>query len=138
MLMKTEQLREYLEPFADPNILPHIRSIRLGTKSLSFWPYRFTADAESSELLDLFTKVIKEGRRQTQIMSHLSHPKELQTDAFRRAVKTIQSVGAVIRSQSPVMRGINDHPDTWAEKWRAEVNLGAWVVGDIQNALTWL
>lgn len=30
----------------------------------------------------------------------------------------------IIRSQSPVMRGINDDAKVWADKWREEVRLG--------------
>ena len=35
-----------------------------------------------------------------------------------------QEAGVIIRSQSPVMRGINDDGEIWAAKWREEVRLG--------------
>ena len=42
-------------------------------------------------------------------MAHLSHVRELQTEKVRAAIMRLkQEAGVVIRSQSPVMRGIND------------------------------
>jgi hypothetical protein len=36
-------------------------------------------------------------------------------------VNSPQFVEVVIRSQAPLMRGINDDAKIWAEKWRMEV-----------------
>lgn len=56
-------------------------------------------------------------------MAHFNHPAELETAAVRKAIKRIQSAGAVIRTQSPLLRHINDAPDIWAKMWRMQVNL---------------
>jgi len=39
-------------------------------------------------------------------------------------VHRIQSTGAVLRTQSPVVRHINDDPRIWARLWRKAVRLG--------------
>jgi len=39
MIMKTKFLRKYIEPLMN---IPHLNSIRVGTKAIAYWPYRFT------------------------------------------------------------------------------------------------
>jgi KamA family protein len=125
MIMKTKSLAQYLEPLCDPTFLPHLKNLRIGTRSLSFWPQRFTTDADADELITLMRRVREEGGRHLAIMAHLSHARELSTDKVKAAVNRIQKEAfSVIRSQSPIMRGINDDAQVWAEKWRTEVNMG--------------
>lgn len=125
MIMKTKSLAQYLEPLTDPNFLPHLKNIRIGTRSLSFWPQRFTTDDDADELIELMRRVREEGGRHMAIMAHLGHVRELSTDKFKHAVERIQKESfATIRSQSPIMRGINDNAEVWAEKWRKEVSMG--------------
>src|SRR5690554_7787649 len=53
MVMRTRHLVNYLEPFLQPK-LEHLQTIRIGTKSLTFWPQRFVTDPDADELLRLF------------------------------------------------------------------------------------
>lgn len=125
MVMRTKSLAQYLEPLTDPTFLPHIKNIRIGTRSLSFWPQRFTTDKDADEVIELLRRVREEGGRHVAIMAHLSHKRELSTDKVKAAIYRLQKEAyATIRSQSPVMRGINDSSEVWAEKWRTEVNMG--------------
>ena len=125
MVMKTKSLAQHLEPLCDPNFLPHIKNVRIGTRSLSFWPQRFTTDADADELIELMRRVREEGGRHLAIMAHLGHHRELSTQKFKDAVDRIQKEAfSTIRSQSPIMRGINDDAEVWAEKWRTEVSMG--------------
>lgn len=39
LVMKTKTLATYIDALLDANI-PHLKTIRIGTKVLSFWPYR--------------------------------------------------------------------------------------------------
>lgn len=121
MIMKTKTLKEYILPLLSEK-LPNIQTIRIGTKSLSFWPYRFLCDQDSDELLALFEKIVKSGINLA-IMSHFNHPVELSTEAVRKAISRIRSTGAQIRTQSPLLKHINDSPEIWAENWRKQVNL---------------
>jgi L-lysine 2,3-aminomutase len=58
-------------------------------------------------------------------MAHFSHPRELETKAVEQAMRRVLATGAVIRTQAPVMRHVNDRPEVWSEMWRRQVALGA-------------
>jgi KamA family protein len=121
LIMRTEQLRGYVEPLLS---VPHLNSIRIGTKAPAFWPYRFITDGDADALMTLFEDVRKAGENLA-IMAHYSHPRELETDAARMALRRIQSTGAVVRCQAPLIRYVNDSAEVWARLWRTEARLGA-------------
>ena len=121
MIMRADILTDYLKPFLTDE-LPHLKTIRIGTKSLSYWPYRYLSDPDSDELMRLFERIIASGRTLS-IMAHFNHPVELSTEAVRKAIKRIQDTGAQIRTQSPLLHHINDKPELWAEMWRKQVDL---------------
>jgi len=123
MVMNSRLLRRNIEPLLDPR-LSHIRSIRIGTKSLAFWPHRFLTDPDADDLLRLFEQVRATGR-QLAFMAHFSHPRELHTAAVQEAVRRILDTGAVIRCQAPLIRHVNDKAEVWAEMWRRQVAMGA-------------
>ncbi len=120
MVMKTSLLERYLKPLLEVETL---RSLRIGSKSLAYWPLRFTSDADADELLRLFESVVDAGK-QLAFMAHFSHPRELETDTVQEAIKNLLSTGAVVRTQAPLIRHVNDDASIWAEKWRQEVSLG--------------
>ena len=123
LVMRTAVLRRYIEALLTPE-LDHITTIRIGTKSVAWWPYRFVTDSDADELLELFEKVQAAGRHLA-IMAHYSHPRELQTPVAQAALRRIKNTGAVIRCQAPLIRHVNDDADTWADLWRLQVRLGA-------------
>ncbi|MCR6654752.1 MAG: lysine 2,3-aminomutase [Opitutus sp.] len=123
LVMRTAVLRRYIEALLTPE-LDHITTIRIGTKSVAWWPYRFVTDNDADELLELFEKVQAAGRHLA-IMAHYSHPRELQTPVAQAALRRIKNTGAVIRCQAPLIRHVNDDADTWADLWRLQVRLGA-------------
>ncbi|WP_456402156.1 KamA family radical SAM protein [Persephonella sp.] len=122
LIMKTSVLRNYIEPVLNANI-PHLKTIRIGTKSLGFWPYRFTTDDDAQDLLDLFKEIVDRGYHLA-FMAHFNHYIELQTDVVKEAVEKILETGAVIRTQSPILRHINDDPEVWATMWKEQVAMG--------------
>jgi KamA family protein len=122
MTMKASVLRRIVEPLVGDG-LDHIQSIRIGSKALSYWPHRFTTDSDADDLLRLFEEIVA-GGRQLAFMAHFSHPRELQTVDVRRAVRRILATGASIRTQTPLIRHVNDDPDVWAEMWTEQVRLG--------------
>lgn len=121
MIMKTQILSSYIEPLLDDELY-NIQTIRIGTKSIGYWPYRFTTDDDADELMRLFEKIVKRGKNLA-IMAHFNHPVELSTNAAADAIRRIRSTGAQIRTQSPVLKHINDTPEVWSEMWRKQVNL---------------
>jgi L-lysine 2,3-aminomutase len=121
--MKTAALRNYLEPVLDDS-LGHVQNIRIGTKSVAYWPQRYVSDPDADDLLRLFERIVASGRHLA-IMGHYNHPAELSTPVAREAVRRIRDTGAELRMQSPLVRHINDDSDAWAALWREGVKLGA-------------
>lgn len=122
MIMGGPVLRRYIEPLLEPG-LEHIESIRIGSKALAYWPSRFVSDPDSDDTLRLFERVVASGRALA-FMAHFSHPRELEPPLVAEAVRRIQATGAVIRTQAPLIRTINDDPQVWAAMWRSQVRLG--------------
>ncbi len=122
MIMRAKTLRAYVEPLLDP-ALEHVRHIRIGTKSLAYWPHRFVTDDDADDTLRLFEEVVQAGRHLA-IMAHYSHPVELSTPIAQEAVRRVRNTGAEIRAQAPLIRHVNDDPQIWADLWRAEVEHG--------------
>ena len=122
LVMRAWHLRAYIEPLLGPKY-EHIRHIRIGSKALAFWPYKFVTDPDADTLLRLFERVVASGRHLA-LMAHFTHPRELETPIVRRAIERIRGTGAVIRTQAPLVRHINDSANTWADLWRTQVGLG--------------
>ncbi len=123
LVMKVSKLRRYVEPLLSPE-LEHVTSIRIGTKATAYWPFRFLTDPDADDLLRLFEEVRRAGRHLA-LMAHYSHPRELETPAAQQALRRILDTGAVVRTQSPLVRHVNDASGIWAEMWRQQVRLGA-------------
>lgn len=123
MVMRTSVLRRYVEPLLAARI-PTLQTIRIGTKAPAYWPARFVTDDDADDLLSLFESVTRAGIHLA-LMAHYSHPAELSTPLAERAIRRIQSTGAVVRCQAPLIRGVNDDADAWATMWNREVSLGA-------------
>jgi L-lysine 2,3-aminomutase len=123
LIMNTRQLAAYIEPLLAP-ALGHIQNIRIGTKSVAYWPQRFVSDRDADDLLRLFEKVVAAGKNMA-IMGHYNHAVELRGALAQQAVKRIVATGATLRMQGPLIRHINEDPASWAELWRTGVRLGA-------------
>ncbi len=121
MTMSASLLSAYIEPLLQPG-LEHIRTIRIGSKALAYWPYRFISDVDAAEVLRLFEKVTATGKNLS-FQAHFNHPVELSTAAVCEAIRRIRNTGAQIRTQSPLLRHINDSPEIWREMWRKQVDL---------------
>jgi KamA family protein len=121
LIMSTERLRSHLEPLLD---VASVRTIRIGTKSVAYWPQRYLGDADADDLLRLFERVRGTGRNLA-VMAHFSHPRELEPEPARRALARIRAAGALVYCQAPLIAGINDDALTWSRLWRAELAAGA-------------
>ena len=83
--------RIYVEPLLDAS-LAHVESIRIGTKAPAYWPQRFVSDSDAGELLRLFERVRASGRHLA-LMSHYSHPRELEVALLERPDGTVEAYG---------------------------------------------
>jgi KamA family protein len=122
LVMSADRLEIYIDALLNSGF-SNLKTIRIGTKSLSFWPYRYLTDKDSEKILEIFRKITDAGIHLS-IMAHINHYREMSTDAFREAVKRIRQTGAVIRSQSPVLNHVNASPAIWKKMWVDQVNLG--------------
>jgi len=120
MIMGEPVLRRYVEPLLE---LEQIESIRIGTKSLAYWPQKFVTDPDADAMLRLFEQVVNAGKSLA-FMAHFSHPRELEPAMVREAVRRIRGTGAVIRTQAPLIRSINDDPKVWETMWRTQTRMG--------------
>ena len=123
MVMKADIFNGYVDGLLENGGPENLQTVRIGSKALSYSPYRFVTDSDADEMLFAFEKIIKSGRH-VSFMAHFNHPVELSTPAVKEAIRRIRDTGAQIRSQSPLLAGINDSSDTWATMWREQVKLG--------------
>lgn len=122
MIMSTKALACYLESLLGEGF-EHVQVIRIGTKALGYWPYRFLHGEDADSLLRCLERIVASGKHLA-IMSHFSHCRELETQAAREAIARLRSAGVVIRTQSPLIRHVNDDSEVWARMWKEQVRLG--------------
>ena len=122
LVMSARVLAAYVDPLLQAD-LPNLRRIRIGTKAFAYWPYRFVSDDDTADLLALFRRVAGSGKHLA-VMAHFNHPRELEPLVVKAAIRRVRETGAEIRTQSPVLRHINDDPAAWARMWNAQVDLG--------------
>ena len=122
MVMRTKKLREYLDALTEPRF-DHIQTIRIGSKSLTFWPYRYISDPDADELLALLEKLVKAGKH-VSFMAHFNHPQEMRTEVCHEAIRRLRATGVQIRCQAPLLNNLNTNPDDWAFMWKEQVRLG--------------
>ncbi|MCP2337072.1 L-lysine 2,3-aminomutase [Actinomadura rupiterrae] len=120
MIMGEPVMRRYVEPLLD---LEQLESIRIGTKSLAYWPQKFVTDPDADDMLRLFEQVVRSGKNLA-FMAHFTHPRELEPLMVAEACRRIQDTGAVIRTQAPLIRTINDDPKVWEDMWRTQTRMG--------------
>ncbi len=122
MVMNARLLANYIKPLVDAD-LPNLKTIRIGSKSLSYWPYKYINEPDTKAVLDIL-KYATDGGKHVALMAHFNHPVELSTPAVKQAIANIRAQGVQIRTQSPILTNINDSADAWAEMWQRQVDLG--------------
>ncbi len=122
MIMKAKIFSKYVDALIESK-LPNLKTIRIGTKALSYWPYKFLTDSDSQEMLDIFRRITDSGLHLA-FMGHFNHLNELSTDAVKSAINEVRKTGAQIRTQSPLLAHINDDSEMWSKMWTKQVQLG--------------
>lgn len=122
MIMKARMFAKYADTIIESK-LPNLKTIRIGTKALAYWPYKFLTDSDAEEMLDTFRRITDSGLHLA-IMSHFNHMTELTTSAVRDAIKQVRATGAQIRTQSPLLTHINDDAQMWGRMWEKQVSMG--------------
>lgn len=107
LMLKTKQLEHIIEQLRE---IEHVKIIRIGTRMPAFNPYRILNDPS---FIDMIRKYSTKDKR-IYMMTHFSHVNEL-TDVALDAVSELISAGAVFSNQTPILRGVNDNPESLAE-----------------------
>jgi L-lysine 2,3-aminomutase len=122
MTMNAELVARHIRPLLEAD-LKNLRNIRIGSKSISYWPHKYVSDSGVDEILGVFSEVVEHGKNLI-FVAHFNHYQELQTAALKQAALNILRTGAQIRTQSPLLNHINASPDIWARMWQEQVDLG--------------
>lgn len=104
-------LRRLKEVVARLAAIPHLAVIRVHTRMPVADPARITP---------ALVRALKAPGKATYVVLHANHPREL-TPAARAACARIVDAGIPMLSQSVLLRGVNDDPQTLAELMRAFV-----------------
>lgn len=123
MVMPASLLRRYTEPLIGPGAPKHVNTIRIGTKSLAWWPYRYVSDPDAREVLQLFSDIVASGKHLA-VQAHFSHAREVEHPVAQEAVRLIRMTGAQVRSQAPLIRHVNDDAGVWESMWKLQTRLG--------------
>lgn len=121
MVMSPKIFAKYVDKIIDAKI-PHLQTIRIGTKALTYWPYTFI-EKGGELILNAFKKAL-DNNIHVSFMAHFNHPNEMKTPGVQEAVKRILDTGTKIRTQAPVFNHINASSRVWAEMWRMQVRMG--------------
>ncbi len=91
--------------------IPHVRRMRFATKGPAVMPMKLLTDYE---WVDALTHVVERGRKlgkDVVLHTHFNSPGEI-TEISRRAIDVLFQRGILVRNQTVLMRGVNDHPQT--------------------------
>lgn len=94
-------LEEWIKTFSELNT---IESVRIHTRMLAQNPYRATP-----ELIEIL-----KNNGVKWINVQVNHPREI-TDDFIKALKSIREQGILVKTENPIIHGLNDNPETLVE-----------------------
>lgn len=116
LLLSTEKLAEILHALRE---IPHVRTVRIGSKIPAFNPFRLLDDPELQRLL---AEQSGPGGR-IYLMTHFDHPREF-TEPAIEAVDLALRLGVVCANQCPLVAGVNDDADVLRELFETTVSVG--------------
>ena len=110
-----ETIEKYLRCFTE---IPTLDFIRFGTRIPVVLPQRIVQDDKLLGILETYGR-----KKQIIIVTQFNHPRELTPDAVQ-AIKALGSVGCIVRNQTVLLKGINDHADVLAQLMNGLVSNG--------------
>lgn len=109
-LMPYNRLHDYLMPIVEDEELAHIKTIRIGSRALSYYPEMILKE-DYDRYLELFRHLIDNGI-QVAWMAHFSTPREILNLPSIAAVRRLKAYGLTLKSQSPIMNHISLFTDS--------------------------
>ncbi|MER8640658.1 lysine 2,3-aminomutase [Mesorhizobium sp. M1365] len=99
---KLDKILDHLLP------IPHLDSIRFGTKAIAYQPKRF----EDPALPALFQRIHETGKASV-VVTHFDHIGEISVDAERN-IRSLRAQGVQFLNQSVLLAKVNDDPEILA------------------------
>lgn len=100
-----ERLAEYVNPLMEDPDLMHIRTVRFGSRAITFHPDLLLSN-KFKEILGLWKRVIDSGI-QVVWVAHISTPRDILNPGSIAAIRRLRSYGINVKSQSPIMNHIS-------------------------------
>lgn len=100
-----ERLQQYVMPILEDPALLHVRTLRLGSRMLTFQPENILT-RKYENMLRLFD-LMRDNGVQMSWVAHFSTPRELLNPTTIAAIRRLQNHGVVVRSQSPIMHHVS-------------------------------
>ncbi len=114
-VLSTEKLHRIMDHLLP---IPHLTSIRFGTKTIAFYPPRFA----DPELPGLFERILKAGKTPL-IVTHFDHIGEISEEAENN-IKKLRGVGVQFLNQSVLLGKVNDDPKILADTFQKCHSIG--------------
>ncbi|MBZ0181369.1 MAG: hypothetical protein K8F60_02850 [Melioribacteraceae bacterium] len=103
--ISAKRLEEYITPLIEDPELSHIKTLRIGSRALTFHP-EMILEPEYEKTLELFERLYDNGI-QLVWMSHFSTPREVLNLSTVAAIRRLKNRKVTIKSQSPIMNHIS-------------------------------
>jgi lysine 2,3-aminomutase len=116
LIMSTRRLREIISELRK---IPHVRTIRIGSKMPAFNPWRILDDEDLQELFWRYSR--PDGR--IYLMCHFDHPREL-TEPAVNGVRLAVKLGVMCVNQCPLVKGVNDDAEVLRELFEKTTDIG--------------
>jgi len=131
--MPNERLKEYVLPLIDDPELLNIRTVRIGSRAITYQPELILSD-KFNDTLELFRKLTDNGI-QVVWMAHISTAREILNPGAIAAIRRLRKYGVNIKSQSPIMNHFSLYTD---ENGKVDIDRSAqnWI--DLANILAML
>ncbi|MBN1587911.1 MAG: hypothetical protein JW888_00185 [Pirellulales bacterium] len=108
-ILSTDQLHGILDHLLP---IPHVRSIRFGTKAIVHHPRRF----DDPQVAELFARIRKAGKAPF-VITHIDHFGEVSEETEHR-VRELQAAGVQFLNQTVLLHRINDQAEILTETFR--------------------
>ncbi len=102
-MLKSRVLHEILDHLLP---IPHLTSIRMGTKTVTFNPLRL----RDEKLKDVFRRIVDAGKSAV-IVTHFDHFAEI-SDEAQTQIAELRHIGVQFLNQGVLLKGVNDDEET--------------------------
>lgn len=117
LLLSTKVLEDMLGQLAS---IPHLKFIRIGTRTPVVWPSRISKDDKLIRVL----RTIASGSKQLYFVTQFNHPREITPESIE-AVSVLQDCGIIVNNQTVLLRGVNDDASVMSELQNSLAGMGA-------------